>query len=148
MTVTPPKKTGTLLKIRLGIIFLLLSAIIVYLSFLFSFALLYALIPLFALYLFVSFFYIPRFISSTSVYVSSEGVTVTYGVFIKTEHILPVLRLIFTETTVTPLSRAFGVCSVSFSGVKAKVKTPEILIADAIKITKYIENEKAKGYER
>ena len=148
MTFTPPKKTGTLLIIRLGIIFVLLSALMVYLSFLFSFTLLYSLIPLFALYLIVSFFYIPRFVESVSISISSKGVTVGYGVFIKTEHILPILRLIFTEITVTPLSRAFGVCSISFSGVKAKVKTPEILIADAMKITKYIENEKAKGYER
>ena len=147
MTVTLPKKTSVLLIIRLFIIMVALFGINIYLSYLISFKLLYGLAVIFTAFLLISVFYIPRFVASAKIVVSSKGITVSYGVFIKTEHILPMLRLIFTETAETPLSRAFGLTSISFFGAKARVNTPEISKTDALKITKYIESEKVKKYE-
>ena len=136
MRITPPSKTRTLLQVRAAAVALVLSAVPVYLGIRFSFYAYFAAAFLVLLCLFAVFFYIPRFVKSISVTVTEEGVAVKYGVFFKTEQIMPALRTVYTELRQTPLAKRMGLCSVSFSGAKAKVTVPEIAVEDAEKITK------------
>lgn len=143
MTCNLPYKTCTLLRIRVVLLILVLEAGPVYMAIALSkyFYILVAVLGL--LCLFFLCFYIPRFVKSTEITVSNDGVVVKYGVFYKTEKIMPILRLIFMETYQTPLARLMGLCAVSFLGAKSRVTIPEISKTDAEKLFALVKGSKS-----
>lgn len=134
MTFVLPARSRVILQIRVFFVFVISEAGALYSAILLS-PLFYVLTSfLFAIFLFAVFYYIPCFIKTTVICVSKEGVVVKYGVFIKTEKIMPALRLIYVETHQTLLARAMGLCAVSFLGAKVRITTPEMPLSDAEKI--------------
>ena len=131
MKITLPRKTRLLLQIRAAAAALAAAALWAYLGSGVSPAFFIPAELTVALYPIVAFYYIPRFVNGVYIYLSTAGVAVKYGVFIKTEQILPALRAVYTQTRQTPLAKAMGLCAVSFSGARAKIRLPEIPKTDA-----------------
>ena len=88
--------------------------------------------------IFAAVFYIPRYAAGFSLAVSPAAITVKRGVFFKAEHILPSLRLVFTETYVTPLSAAMKLKGLVFQGARVRIILPEIESDKALQITEFL----------
>ena len=138
MNYTSPKKTIDLIRVRVSLAAILLVSVFVYLclsvSYFFAIG-----IGVVALVWFAAlWYYIPAFVGSFSLFVSEKGIVMRRGVFLKTERIMPEARLVFVQSNTTPLSRAMGLCSLSFLAAKARVTTLELGKKDAEEITDFI----------
>ena len=134
MEVTLPERTRTLLRIRAAAVTLLLSTFFAYIGFNYTFYAYFAAALADLICAFLLFFYFPRFTNGVFLFVSKKGVYARYGVFIKTERVMPDLRLICCETRQTFLSKRMKLCAVRFTGAGVKISLPEIAVADAARI--------------
>ena len=78
----------------------------------------------------VTFWYLPKYFSLCKIKVLKGAVIVESGVIIRTCHILPYSRLIYTQTIVTPLSRFFGLSAVTLKAARSRVYIPEMRTED------------------
>ena len=125
-----PKKTLTLWQIRgaLAAVLLLVAA-----AFLCKLSL-YFLIPLGVLALFFTFviiIYFPAYFKSCKIRFLKGTVIIERGVFIKSTHIMPFSRMIFSELLSTPLSRLMGLSAVTLKSARRVLIIPEIRTEDA-----------------
>ncbi len=124
-----PRKTLTLWQIRAAVIWLLLSAVCGFYSITMH-IFVYLLSVLAVIFAVVIFWYIPKFFSGCKVKYLSGAVVIEMGVIIKTTHILPFSRLIYTQTLVTPVSKALGLRAVTLKAARSRVFIPEMLKGD------------------
>ena len=128
-----PKATLHLWQSRTTIFFVLLLFL---LSWLFMFSK-WFLLP-FSIVLIVSIVFIawilPRFFQSYKISFDNSSITVSYGIMIKTTHIMPYRKLVYVKTFSTPLSRSFGLSGVILKAARVAVIVPEMEITDAQKL--------------
>lgn len=79
----------------------------------------------------VIFFYLPKYIKSYTIRLSGDTVIIDSGVFIKTTHIMPYSRMIYTQTFVSPLARKLGIEAVSLKAARSRIIIPEMDKRDA-----------------
>ena len=72
------------------------------------------------------FWYLPVFFRSFDIFVGENSVTVTRGVIIRTQHIMPFKRLVFAGSYSTPLSKLMGLKGVTLRAARANLLIPEI----------------------
>ena len=125
-----PKATLRLWQLRIAILFVLLF----FLMFrLFSFWK-WFLFP-FSVVLIISIAFIawilPKFFQSYKISFDNSSITVSYGIIIKTTHIMPCRKLVYVKTFSTPLSRSFGLSGVILKAARVAVIVPEMKIIDA-----------------
>ena len=77
------------------------------------------------------FWYLPFYIGSYQIICSGEGVVIKRGVIIKTTHIMPYSKLIYTQTFTTPVAKLLGLTAVSLKAARAVVFIPEMRLSDA-----------------
>ena len=132
-----PVRTLLLWQIRVTVLFVLLGAVCLYFCSVYKwFWVLVTVIT--AVFLFVILWYLPRFIRNYRIKLIGEAVIIENGVFIKTTHIMPYSRMIYTKSFTTPLAKAIGLTSISLKAVRSSIIMPEILVSDAVVLLKLL----------
>ena len=128
-----PIKTLRLWQIRIAFLDVLVLAICLYLPISLSLGLQIYILFTVAI-LFVIFLYLPEFIRDFSIKIMGDSVVINKGVFIKTTHIMPYARLIYTEIYISPIAKSFGLTAVSLKAVRSRVFIPEMINSDVREI--------------
>ncbi len=124
-------------QIRVTVLFVLLGAVCLYFCSVYKwFWVLVTVIT--AVFLFVILWYLPRFIRNYRIKLIGEAVIIENGVFIKTTHIMPYSRMIYTKSFTTPLAKAIGLTSISLKAARSSIIMPEILVSDAVVLLKLL----------
>ena len=132
-----PVRTLLLWQIRVTVLFVLLGAVCLYFCSVYIwFWVLVRVIT--AVFLFVILWYLPRFIRNYRIKLIGEAVIIENGVFIKTTHIMPYSRMIYTKSFTTPLAKAIGLTSISLKAARSSIIMPEILVSDAVVLLKLL----------
>ena len=132
-----PVRTLLLWQIRVTVLFVLLGAVCLYFCSVYKwFWVLVTVIT--AVFLFVILWYLPRFIRNYRIKLIGEAVIIENGVFIKTTHIMPYSRMIYTKSFTTPLAKAIGLTSISLKAARSSIIMPEILVSDAVGLLKLL----------
>ena len=132
-----PVRTLLLWQIRVTVLFVLLGAVCLYFCSVYKwFWVLVTVIT--AVFLFVILWYLPRFIRNYRIKLIGEAVIIENGVFIRTTHIMPYSRMIYTKSFTTPLAKAIGLTSISLKAARSSIIMPEILVSDAVVLLKLL----------
>ena len=132
-----PVRTLLLWQIRVTVSFVLLGAVCLYFCSVYKwFWVLVTVIT--AVFLFVILWYLPRFIRNYRIKLIGEAVIIENGVFIRTTHIMPYSRMIYTKSFTTPLAKAMGLTSISLKAARSSIIMPEILVSDAVVLLKLL----------
>ena len=135
-----PRKTLWLWRIRAVAAAALLLGICIY--FYFSPTFIYILsISLAVLLIYLCFFYLPRFFKGCKIIFLNGAVVVEWGVFIKSSHILPFSRLIYSQTFTTPVAKLLGLTALSLKAARKSIIIPEMLTEDVLKLIAEITQE-------
>lgn len=138
-----PKKT--LLLWRLRAVFVTVAFLFICYYFLKRFSYFYVLALLITGVLAaLVFWYLPKLFQSCKIRFFNEGIIIIRGVIFKTTHILPFSRLIYTQTTVTPLARLLGLMAVSLKAARSRLFVPELKKNDAEFMLTMIVKQSAK----
>lgn len=124
------KKALTLWRLRACIIGLILILTSIMLTMRYRW-LIFADILIFILIFIAVFWYLPKLFNSCSCKIVNNTVILKIGVFFKTTHVFPLLRLIYSQTITTPLSKILGVTCVSLKAARNRVFIPELSVKDA-----------------
>ena len=139
-----PKKTLRLWQIRtiaINILFLLLAF---YFRAAYSFAIMLGVLVT-IISLFCIFWYLPRYIDSYKIRIDNGAVIINRGVFIKTTHIMPYSRMIYSQIIVTPIAKLMGLEAFSLKAARSSIIIPELLKSDAEAILKILGGRDEKG---
>lgn len=137
----PPKNTLILWQIR---IFVMISALLLVFAWVWLFADVFLIVAAVgaAVWLFLAFFYLPKYLKSYSIVISGEAMIIKSGVFIKNERIMPNARLIYAEHYRTPLSRCFGLSGLILRATRAATFTMELELSNINEIVEAISGER------
>jgi len=125
-----PKATLLLWQIRTAVINIIVLAICLYFRTGTIWPLrLYGVFTVFCL-LFI-FFYLPRYIKGYKIRLVSDSVIIESGVIVKSTHIMPYSRLIYTQSFTSPLAKKFGLTAISLKAARSLIFVPEIEKNDA-----------------
>lgn len=80
----------------------------------------------------VIFLYLPKYHSLCTIKCLKGAVIIENGVIFRNCHILPYSRLIYTQTTITPLSKLFGLRALTLKAARSRVFVPELTEKDAL----------------
>lgn len=141
---TLPKKTLLLWQIRtvfINLFFILLSF---YFRAAYSFALSLA-VAVTVICLFLIVWYLPRYIASYKIRIQEDAVIINRGVFIKTTHIMPYSRMIYSQIIITPLAKLMGLEAFSLKAARSSIMIPEMLKSDAKDILLSLGGSNEKG---
>lgn len=127
---TVPKKTLWLWQIRISILALILLFISIMLTKATKICLILACLIL-LLFLLIIFCYLPILFKTCRCKVVNDTVVLRIGVFFKSIHVFPMLRLIYSQTITTPLAKKFGLCGVSLKAARNRIFIPELTKNDA-----------------
>lgn len=137
-----PKKTLLLWEIRIFILLILpaaaagiAAAYIGFLIWIFAFLCVALLV--------LELWYIPKLFKSFEIYADCESVRISYGVIIKTSHIMPYPRLIFAQTFQTPLAKRLSLSALSLKAARTALFIPEIEEKDAEALVNTVAGEKS-----
>ena len=75
--------------------------------------------------LLITFLYLPIFFKKYKIVLTNDAVVVKYGIFIKTEHIMPYKRMIYAQSFETPLARKFGIAAVRLKAARSYLLVAE-----------------------
>lgn len=134
---TIPDNTVKLWQIRCGVVSaVVLAALASFLSI--TLWMLVPVVVIFVLSLVFILWYVPTFLKSHIITADDSAVTVKRGVFIKTEHIMPFPRLVYSETFSTPLSERMGISGISLRAARGVILIPEIKKSDTELLLEYM----------
>lgn len=130
-----PKNTLTLWKLRA------LAATLLFLGLLSYFChgyrwFLFAVLIIICLFEAIIFWYLPCLFKNYKIEYISGAVVVTYGVIIKTTHIMPFSKLIYAETMTSPMAKFLGLKAVTLKAARSRILIPELLSDDAERFVK------------
>lgn len=83
-------------------------------------------------------FYLPRYIKSYKIRLVSDSVIIESGVIIKSTHIMPYSRLIYTQSFTSPLAKKLGLTAISLKAARSLIFVPELENKDAELIMKML----------
>ena len=125
-----PKKTLSLWKIRLTVAVLIFFGLFSYFCHGFSWFLVATLVVI-CLYELAFFWYLPCLFKTYHIKYINGAVVIESGVLIKTTHIMPFSKMIYTQTITSPLARLMGLKAVTLKAARSQVIIPEIPEAEA-----------------
>jgi len=138
-----PQKTVLLWQFRLSLIFAVVAAVSVYLSYIYLwFLILTAIICI--LYFFTVFFFIPHHILSYKITVSEKAIVIKRGFLIKTEYIMPCVRMIYAESYSLHFSSKYKLSGLVLHAARGILIIAEIKSDDAAVLIGYIEGNYEK----
>lgn len=126
---TLPKKTLLLWEIRIALLGLLLWGVFSYICRFFSwyFPASVCLAVIFAVLL---LWYIPTLFKTYRIKYLNDALIIEKGVIIKTTHIMPFTKMIYTQSITTPLAKLFGLSAVTVKAARSRILIPEINAKD------------------
>lgn len=125
-----PKRTKYLWQLRSVCIYFVIIALCAYFYPYYKF-LLFAGAIITAVCLVTVLWYIPCFMKSFRIIYSDESIIIKRGVIIKTTHIMPYSRLIYTQTFTTPIAKLLKLTAISLKAARSTVVIPEMWLDDA-----------------
>lgn len=132
-----PVRTLLLWQIRATVLFILLIWVCLYFCSMYKWIWVLTTV-ITAVFLFVMLWYLPRYIRNYRIKLIGEAVIIENGVFIKTTHIMPYSRMIYTKSFTTPLAKAMGLTAISLKAARSSIIMPEILVSDAVLLLKLL----------
>ena len=135
-----PKKTLGLWQLRIIVAGLILSVIIAYFGGFSSTALVIAVIFL-SIFCITGIIYGTLLIKSYRIKVNVASVSVSYGVIIKSTHIMPYPRMVYVSTLSTPLAKIMGLSCVAFKAAGKRILVPELSNNTVLEIMSCISGE-------
>lgn len=135
-----PKRTRLLWQLRCAGINLIIIALCGYFYASYGFLLIAGAI-ITAIGLFMVLWYIPKFIKSYRINCTGDAVIIKRGVFIKTTHIMPYSRLIYTQTFTTPIAKRLGLEALVLKAARTGIIIPEMSVEDATGLLKLLSSE-------
>lgn len=124
-----PKKTLLLWQIRIVIVGLLALGILNYTCHSFSWCFIASLI-LSVFFLALLLWYVPTLFKNYRIKYINGALIVESGVIIKTTHIMPFTKMIYTQSITTPLAKLFGLSAVTVKAARSRILIPEIAAKD------------------
>ncbi len=121
---TLPKKTTILWQVRIIFTTLCLVALCLVSSNFFVYFKIAAIVIAILGFL-ITFWYLPVFFKKYTIVLTNDAVVVKYGIFIKTEHIMPFKRMIYAQSIETPLARKFGIAAVRLKAARSYLNVAE-----------------------
>ncbi len=142
MTFKVPKAGNALWRVRISLAFLVLVVADSLLLSNFDSAVFIWTLPVLAVIWILLLIYKRLFLKSFTLQINSSVAVAKFGVFIKSQIILPNIRYVFVQTYTTPLAGLFKVRALVLAGVKTRIFIPEIGREDAEKIIEMLNSEK------
>lgn len=139
-----PKKTLLLWRIRIVFVNLFFILLAYYFRVAYSFAISLA-IAVTIISLILIFWYLPRYIKSYKIRIQNDAVIINRGVIIKTTHIMPYSRMIYSQIIITPLAKLMGLEAFSLKAARSGIFIPEMLKSDAKDIRLSLGGANEKG---
>ena len=139
-----PQKTVLLWQIRTAVIFGVIIALSLYLCFISLWFLILTSVTCILL-LFSVFFFIPHHILSYKITVSEKAIVVKRGFIIKSEYIMPFVRMIYASSYSFPFSRKYCLSGLVLHAARGFLIIPEIKSEDAAVLIGYIEGNYEKN---
>ncbi len=125
-----PKSTLLLWQIRTVVINIIVLAICLYFRTGTIWPLrLYGVFTVFCLLFII--FYLPRYIKGYKIRLISDAVIIQSGVIVKSTHIMPYSRLIYTQSFTSPLAKKLGLTAISLKAARSLIFVPELEKKDA-----------------
>lgn len=124
-----PTKTLRLWQIRAALLDLIVLVICLYFHISIGWFLqIYCLFtPFFLIFI---FWYLPKYINAYSIGIKKDSVIIESGVFIKTTHIMPDSRMIYTRTFTSPIAKRFNITAISLKAARSRIFIPEMKESD------------------
>ena len=137
-----PKKTLTLWKIRVTVAALIIVGVFSYLCHDFDWFL-PAILVIICLYEGLILWYFPSLFKTYRIKYINGAVVIDSGVIIKTTHIMPFSKMIYTESITSPLAKLLGLKAVSLKAARSRILIPEMPKEEAERfVTALAEGEK------
>ena len=92
-------------------------------------------------FLLLIFWYLPKYIKAYSIRISGDSVIIESGVFIKTTHIMPELKMIYTQTFTSPIAKRFNITAISLKAARSRIFIPEMKETDVKSILSLLSKE-------
>ncbi len=125
-----PRKTLSLWKIRTTVGVLLFFGVFSY--FFHSLDLfLPVTIVIVCLYEALILWYFPALFKSYNIKYINGAVVIESGVIIKTTHIMPFSRMIYTESITSPLAKLMGLSAITLKAARSRILIPDLLQSEA-----------------
>lgn len=142
MTFKVPKAGKALWRSRVSLALLVLVIADSLLLSKFKSAVFIVILPILAVIWILLLIYTHLFLKSFTLQINSSAAVAKFGVFIKSQIILPNIRYVFVQSYTTPLAGLFKVRALVLAGVKTRIFVPEIGKEDAEKIIELLNSEK------
>ncbi len=127
-----PKITLVLWKIRVTVILVLVFSALAYFCHGYKWFLIVVL-GLVCLFEAVILWYLPKLFKAYRIKYINGAVVIESGVIIKTTHIMPFSKMIYTETITTPLAKLMGLKALTLKAARSKILIPELPAAEVLK---------------
>lgn len=135
-----PRKTLMLWRIRIGMLAVAATAAAAFLCFAsWWFLLLVGLIA--AVFAVIMLWYLPKYLQSYVIKFSNTAIIINRGVFIRTSHIMPFSRMVYTQSYTTPIARYIGLSGLILRAARSMLVIPELERQDALNIIRNITEE-------
>lgn len=132
-----PSKTLLLWQIRFFVIALLVLSLFTKVCHIF-FWFLPAFMAISLIFILLIFAYLPALIKTYKICYINGAVVIDRGVFIKTTHIMPFAKMIYTQSITTPLAKLFGLSAMTLKAARSRIFIPEIPIKAVEELTKIL----------
>ncbi len=120
-----PKKTLYLWKIRIAVIFALILCVFSYFCHEYKWYLIVTLIII-CLFEALFFWYVPTLFKRYSIKYLNGAVVIEKGVVIKTTHIMPFSKMIYTQSITSPLAKLMGLKAITLKAARSRLLIPEM----------------------
>lgn len=120
-----PKKTLTLWKLRINLAMILLFVIFSYFFHDYSWYLPASLVFI-CFFEAITFWYLPCLFKNYLIKYIDGAVVVISGVIVKTTHIMPFSRMIYTESLTSPLAKLLGLRAITLKAARSRILIPEL----------------------
>ncbi len=119
------KKTLMLWKIRVTVLTLLILGILAYFCHGYKWFLI-VILGLVCLFEAVVLWYLPKLFKNYRIKYINGAVVIESGVIIKTTHIMPFSKMIYTETITSPLAKLMGIKAITLKAARSRILIPEL----------------------
>ncbi len=120
-----PKKTLTLWKVRLTLLFLIFIGLFSYFFHSYSWFLIATLVII-CVFEVLLLWYIPNRFKGYKIKYINGAVIIESGVIIRTTHIMPFSKLIYTQTITTPMAKVMGLKALTLKAARSRLVIPEM----------------------
>ncbi len=135
------KKTLMLWKIRVTVFTLLLLGVLAYFCHGHGWFLI-VILALVCLYEGIMLWYLPKLFRNYRIKYINGAVVIESGVVLKTTHIMPFSKMIYTETITSPLAKLMGIKALSLKAARSRILIPELPEKEVVKfVTALAEGE-------